>query len=95
VSVDGVVALITAGGAILITIFTYKTSKDYGETVRKFIEPVNQSLGGTTTALAQTQTLLGTLVTKQDDSIRDMAKQVRGLRRTVERMESRLGGDRR
>lgn len=85
----GIASILAALGAIAVTVFNWLTSKDYGETVDKMLQPTNTALEQASQGMQETAGLMRQLMEQQGAALHTLSgHQVESLR-FLERLDER------
>lgn len=82
-------AVITAIGAVIVTIFTWLQGRDYGKTVRDMIAPVNTALQQTSASMTETKSLFDRFMDRQSGELSRLANEQATALRMLERLDVR------
>ncbi|WP_141776151.1 hypothetical protein [Phycicoccus sp. SLBN-51] len=85
----GIASILAAAGAIVVTVFNWLTSKDYGKTVEMMLQPTNSALSQASQGMKETAGLMRQLMEQQGNSLQTLdRRQVESIR-LLERLDER------
>lgn len=86
---NGLAAVITAGGAVLVTIFNYLGSRAYGSTVKDMIGPVHSALSLSSTSMSETKSLVDRFMDRQASDFARITSDQGNTNRLLENLDER------
>jgi hypothetical protein len=89
VSGDGIAAIITAAGAIIITLFTYLQGRDFLNAMKTMVQPIQQAMSNAATGMAENNRLFARFAERQAEEISRLAAEQGASLRMLERLDER------
>ena len=83
-------AVIAATGAVVVTVFNYLTSRDFGKTVKDMLGPINTYATQSASGLVQTNALFNTFMAEQRQGMGNLTTEVSSTYRVINAVDQRL-----